>query len=243
MKGPFFYARSLETGSIPLVDAHIHTTLTDGRSAFDEYALRAKDLGLKAIAFTEHMDDTSVWFDDYLALRERINELAAPVKVYFGAEVKACRIDGTLNLNFKRAIKLDFIIGVLHRYPDGTGSYHSFHDLSAAQAQEIDFELSRALLSNPLVDVWGHPGGVYATYFGAYREELLRELVAHAERNGKVVEINSKPRYRPVFQVIYEECLRRDCLISIGSDAHEVSELGEVCTFLDNIKHSTTTPQ
>lgn len=236
MKGPFFKASTLQTNNIPQIDSHMHTNWTDGRSTFEEYVLRAKELKLESIAFTEHADDKSPWFSEFIFIKDRIRELASPVKVYFGAEVKAAHTDGTLSMGEERIHQLDFIMGVLHRYPNGNGGYHSFKDLTPEYAQELDFELSRALLSNPLVDVWGHPGGVYVHYFGAYRESMMRELIALAVRNGKIVEINTNMRYRSVLPVIYDECIARDCLISVGSDAHEVSELGGVCNTLADMQ-------
>jgi len=239
MKGPFFKASILRTPNIPQIDAHMHTDWTDGKSTFEEYALRAKALKLESIAFTEHADDTSPWFADFIAIQDRIRALASPVKVYFGAEVKVAHTDGMLSMSEERIRQLDFIVGVLHRYPNGNGGYHVFKDLTQEYAEQLDFELSRALLSNPAVDVWGHPGGVYVHYFGAYRESWMRELIALAERNNKVVEINTHPRYRSVLPIIYDECIVRNCLISIGSDAHAVRELGSVCNTLIEMQQAS----
>ncbi len=233
VKGPFFRASALASDRIPRVDAHVHTNLTDGRSTFEAYARRARELKLEAIAFTEHTDDRSSWYPEYLAIRDRIREIAAPTKVYFGAEVKVAHTDGTLALGAERISHLDFVIGVLHRYPDGKGDYLSFDELPPNDALELDYALTKALLGNPAVDVWGHPAGVYAKYYGEYRESWLEELVHLAEKNGKVVEINTNSRYRRVFQPILDECIRRDCLVSIGSDAHEASELGQAIALLE----------
>jgi putative hydrolase len=236
MKGPFFKANALLTPNIPRVDAHMHTNWTDGKDSFKDYALRAKELNLDAIAFTEHTDDKSPWFQEYLAIQEEVRELASPVKVFFGAEVKAAHTDGTLSMSEERIIKLDFIVGVLHRYPDGNGGYHNFKNLTPEEAQQIDFELTRALLANPRVDVWGHPGGVYVHWFGPYNEKLMRELIRIAEHNNKIVEINTNLRYRSILPVIYDECVTRDCLISVGSDVHQLSELGNVCDTLADLR-------
>lgn len=236
MKGPFFKASILQSSHIPQVDAHMHTNWTDGGSTFEEYALRAKELKLTSIAFTEHADDKSPWFADFIALQEHIRALAFPVKVYFGAEVKVGHTDGTLCMSEDRIQQLDFLMGVLHRYPDGNGGYHSFKELTAEDAQQIDFELSRALLANPYVDVWGHPGGVYVHHFGAYKEAWMRELISLGIRNKKIIEINTNMRYRSVLPVIYEECMLHDCIVSVGSDAHHIKELGGVCHVLADMQ-------
>lgn len=226
MKGPFFRAGDLLQGGIPRINAHAHTALTDGKGALEDYVRQAQSLGLTDIAFTEHMDDTSVWFDEYIASRERLQKLADPVRVYLAGEIKAADPDGRLNMSPERMKKLDFVVGVLHRYPDGRGGYHAFRDLSPADALEKDFKISLALLKNPLMDVWGHPAGVYAHYFGDYDRARLEYLVEFAADCGKVVELNTNERYRRVFPVILKKCIELNCMVSLGSDAHDVNELG-----------------
>lgn len=235
MKGPFFPARVL-LSQIPKVDAHVHTCLTDGYGSLEEYVERARDLGLQAIAFTEHADDTSSWLEGFGKGKAELQRLADPVRVYLGAEVKLARPDGTINLSEEGIGVVDFVVGVLHRYPDGAGGYLSFENLDPEEAMDLDYCLSLALLANPLVDVFGHPGGVYSTYFGRYDASRMKALVTVAASYGRVVEINSNPRYQHVFSQILERCLELDCLVSIGSDAHRVDELGHVVDALRESK-------
>jgi putative hydrolase len=233
MKGPFFHARELLRGPVPRIDLHMHTELTDGNGTLADYVARARELNLNAIAFTEHTDDTSDWFPDYVAAKASIARSAAPIEVYFGCEVKACNHDGAINVSDDRAAMADFVVGVLHSYPNGQGGYHSNKKLPPAEAQELDHRLAMALVTNPIVDVYGHPGGVYSTYFGPYNRELLREQITVAAENGKVIELNSNARYKHVFDLILETCLDLDCLVSIGSDAHDFRQLGHVIEHLD----------
>ncbi len=217
-----------------MIDAHVHTCLTDGQGRLEDYVLNAREIGLSAIAFTEHADDTSTWFESYLSNRKRLQQLAEPVRVYLGAEVKLARTDGTLALNAHRAALADFIVGVLHRYPDGRNGYFSFGDLGPEEAMEMDYRLSMALISNPQVDVFGHPGGVYATHFPQYEYDpnKLCDLITTAASNGIVIEFNSNPRYESIQPLIIKRCMELDCMISIGSDAHKVCELGHVVNVL-----------
>jgi putative hydrolase len=156
------------------------------------------------------------------------------LNVYFGAEVKLASPSGAINISNERAAAADFVVGVLHSYPDGKGGYLKFRDLEPSWAMDWDYQLSKALLTNPAVDVFGHPCGVYANYFGPYNTEKLRELVTLAAENNKVVELNSAERYRHVFPVIFQRCMELDCLVSIGSDAHTTDKLGHVVSFLRN---------
>lgn len=234
MKGPFFPARLL-LDHVPRVDAHgLHSTLTDGQATFEDYIRRGKALGLDAVAITEHASDaTSYDFEAYARSKERLQELAYPMKVFMAAEVKLASPDGTLDLSPERRALVDFVVGVLHSYPVGQGGFIFPKKLQRDEALEMDFRLAKALIHNPAVDVWGHPAGVFANFFGPYDEKKLRELITEAAGAGRVIELNSAPRYREVFPIIIETCLDLNCLVSIGSDAHHPDQLGHVVGHLE----------
>jgi len=234
VKGPFFPARQLLDG-VPRVDAHgLHSTLTDGQAAFGEYIRRGKELGLDAVAITEHASDaTSYDFEAYARSKARLQELAYPMKLYVAAEVKLAAPDGTLDLSPERRAMVDFVVGVLHSYPDGQGGFIFPKKLQRDEALETDYRLAKALIQNPAVDVWGHPAGVFANFFGPYDEGKLRELITEAAQSGRIIELNSAPRYREVFPIIVETCLDLNCLVSIGSDAHHPDQLGHVVGHLE----------
>lgn len=232
MKGPFFKVSEMLKGNIPMIDAHVHTELTDGKGTIEDYIHKAKKLGLTSMSFTEHADDNSTYYEDYIAKKEYYREIALPIIVYFGIEVKVAHTDGKINMCTAKAQMADFVVGVLHRYPDGNGGYHSFKELDPAWAMNWDYELSKELIKNPDVDVFGHPAGVYSSIFGKYDTERLRELVTLAAENNKVVELNSAERYRHAFPIIFQRCVELDCLVSIGSDAHTTDRLGHVVNHL-----------
>lgn len=234
MKGPFFPARQLLDG-VPRVDAHgLHSTLTDGQATFEDYIRRGKEIGLDAVAITEHAADQSSYdFEAYARSKARLQELAWPMNLYLAAEVKLASPDGTLDLRPERRALVDFVVGVLHSYPDGQGGFIFPKKLDRQTALEMDFRLAQALIQNSAADVWGHPAGVFANFFGPYDEEKLRELITEAARAGRVIELNSAPRYREVFPVIVETCLELNCLVSIGSDAHHPDQLGHVVGHLE----------
>jgi putative hydrolase len=232
MKGPFFKISEMFNGEIPMIDAHVHTELTDGKGTIKDYLAKAKEVNLKAIAFTEHADNTSTYYEEYIDKKDYYKELAYPLEVFFGAEVKLASPSGDLNISDERAGMADFVVGVLHSYPDGKGGYLKFKGLDASWAMDWDYQLSKALVSNPIVDVFGHPCGVYSNFFGKYDTEKLRELITLAVENNKVVELNSAERYRHVFPVIFQRCVELDCLVSIGSDAHTTDKLGHAVSFL-----------
>ena len=227
---PCFRASEL-LEAIPMQDTHIHTRFSDGRNSYQEYIDRAYDLGLETIAFTEHADDTSPWFPEYVeTLRRAHDEHAGKLRVCVSAEVKAAEHDGTPNMSLARMAHVDYLVGVIHRYPMGGDKWHEFDELSAEQALDLDYEISKGLASHPDVDVLGHPGGVYAHYYGSYDESRMRNIVDVANQNGTVIEINSHERYQRHFKMILDRCFELDALITLGSDAHGAEELGDVIT-------------
>jgi DNA polymerase (family 10) len=223
---PAFFPRAHEVeASLALQDFHIHTGLTDGAGTLEEFVVLARDLGYRRIAFSEHADNTSKWLpEQYLARRDALRQLAGPMEVYLGAEVKACDVHGNIDLADETIRQLDFIMGVVHRYPRPEGGYHSFTGIDPARAQELDFAITKQLLQNPLIDIWGHPGGVYAQRVGPYDAALLDELVGVAEANGKIVEVNVNTRYSHAYPHIVESVLRRNTRISLGSDSHSPNQ-------------------
>jgi histidinol phosphatase-like PHP family hydrolase len=206
-------------------DFHLHTALTDGAGSLEDYVAVAHELGHRRMAFSEHADNTSQWLQGkYISHRAALRELAVPMELYLGAEVKACDIHGNIDLADDLIVQLDFIMGVVHRYPRAEGGFHSFASLDPAQAMSVDFAVTKALLANPRVDIWGHPCGVYVQRVAPYDPDLLDELVAIATAMNKIVEINVNPRYANAHRPIIESVLRHNPRVSIGSDSHSPAQ-------------------
>ena len=228
----FFTARDVLAGKVRNVDYHMHSDLTDGRDTVTAMAMGAEALGLNAIAFTEHAADHSDWIRRLPEIKASVEALGLKVRVYWGAEVKLLDWEGKLALSHDKIGLFDFIVGVIHRYPQKTGGFHDFSALTAGAALEIDYALNKILLENPDVDVWGHPAGVYAHYFGRYPEKELNELIDLAIERRVAVEINSQSRYRCVTDLIWSRLAGTAARISLGSDAHSVGEIGQIGEFI-----------
>lgn len=232
MNVEFFAARDVLAGKVRNVDFHLHSNLTDGRDSVTAMALAAESLGLEAIAFAEHAADHSDWIRRLPAIKESVAALGLQVKVYWGAEVKLIDWEGGIALSRDKIDLFDFIVGVIHRYPKRNGGSHDFSELTAGAALEIDYALNKKLLGNPDIDVWGHPAGVYAHYFGGYPEREMNELIDLAIERRVVVEINSQGRYRPATDLVWRGVAGTPARVSLGSDAHSVGEIGQIGDFV-----------
>lgn len=223
---PCFRASEL-LRQVPRQDCHVHSTFSDGKASWLAMVEQAEKISLEQITFTDHVNQTSTWVPDYVqTLRQAQSEGRCGENVFLSAEVKAADVSGTPDIAGEYLELLDFLVGVIHRYPKAGGGFHVFKEMTAEQAQEIDYAVSRKLIMHPQVDVIGHLGGTYSHYFGEYAPGLLEDLVDLAVACEKVVEINSNLRYRHQFDRILRRCIAADALITLGSDAHSIEELG-----------------
>ena len=212
---------------IPRQDCHLHSTFSDGKASWQAMVEQAAKISLEQITFTDHVNQTSTWVPEYAqTIRRAQQESSFGPQIFLSAEVKAANITGTPDINPEYLRLFDYLVGVIHRYPMNDGGFHRFQDLTPAQAQDIDYSVTRMLILHPDVDVIGHLGGTFSHYFGEYAPGLLEELVDLAVTHGKVVELNSNVRYRHQFERILQQCLASDALITLGSDAHTPEELG-----------------
>lgn len=206
------------------VEYQVHTTWTDGRASSGDILRVASERGLGAIAFTEHVRKSTDWFG---AFADEIRGLSADypeVKVFVGAETKAMDEEGTLDISEDILRHSDIILGVVHRFPDGSGGYLDFSSLSANEMAAMEFRLSMGMIRNASIDVLGHPGGMYQRRHGAFPEELFRKMMLATLERGIAIEINSSYLADlPGFIALSTEI---DPIVSIGSDAHQLQELG-----------------
>jgi UDP-hydrolysing UDP-N-acetyl-D-glucosamine 2-epimerase len=206
-------------------DFHIHTKQTDGENTGLEMINQAKKLNLSSIAFTEHVNNSTDWYHDFF---HHIDELRNKVDtdILIGIEVKPLDFKGTLDVSKDIIEKSEITIGSVHRYCDGKGGLINIHDieqLGEKNAAYIEFKLSMGLLQNNQIDVLGHPFGVYSKFFNKFQEEYMEELIVESFKKGIAFEINTK--YNAHKDKIFKLLRKINPYISIGSDAHDISEI------------------
>ncbi len=226
MKPEFKRFNDLKQEDINL-DFHIHTNYTDGHSTPEEMVNKAIQLKLNAIAFTEHVNKTSEWFDEF---SERINSLKKNknIEVFLGIEAKALDFSGSLDATEEMIKKSDLVVGVVHRYPDGNGGLIPIQDvkeIGMEKTAETEFRLAMGILDNGNVDVLGHPFGVYSKFFTQLPEDYMRKLMKKAVEKNIAIEVNTKYllENKKFFRLLGEI---NPC-VSIGSDAHHIDEIAK----------------
>jgi histidinol phosphatase-like PHP family hydrolase len=200
-------------------DLQMHTTYSDGRAAVSEMAQAARAFGYEYIAITDHSKGLKIagGMDE--------NELARQ-----GAEIEM--VNGVLaehgeNLYVLRALEMnidpegdgDMEEEALGRLDLVLGSFHSKLRIKEDQTSRYV-----AALHNPHVHVLGHPRGrKYNFRMGLAADwEKVFETAASLD---KAVEIDGYPDRQDINLQLLELARDAGVRISIGTDAHNQSEM------------------
>jgi histidinol phosphatase-like PHP family hydrolase len=226
LPGLIFEARSLDLANLPKVDCHLHTSWTDGADTVEEVYRAALESGLTTILYSEHSRKSSTdWFQKFA---DEVRALpTSPCRAYVGTEVKVETRAGAIDTIPVISNHCDFIMASVHRFIDANDVTIQFTDTDPAQAVDLEYALTWAVLENPQVDILGHMFGMSYRRFGQTpSDEKIRELIARAAQFGVAVEVNS--HYHPNALKMLKWCQEFDAKITFGSNAHELSAVGSI---------------
>lgn len=233
-------------------DCHVHTNIShDGISSIDEYLEIAKSKGIDEITFTEHYDiydgletnlktlDVDKYEKEYYKYKNDDK-----VKTNFGIEI-GLQPDTYNHINIMvKNHNFDFIIGSSHITckKDMAMDKTFFDGITRREAYLNYFKevLQNIKLYNEEFDVYGHID--YVVRYGGYAEkkidynefrEILDEILINLIKKDKGIEINTSGiRYglgmpHPNIDIIKRYKQLGGKIITIGSDAHKIEDLGK----------------
>lgn len=202
-----------------LIDTHTHTIASGhAYNTIDEMTKKAAEIGLAAIAFTEHTPKMpgscgKLYFGNYRALRRE----KFGVRRFFGCEANIMDYHGKLDVSDGLLAKMDIVIASFHIpcIKPGTKEEHTNALLG--------------VLENPYVHIIGHPDD------SRYPTDIEKVVLA-AKKNHKLLELNNSslkpnsPRTgaRENDIAMLSLCKEHGVCICLGSDAH-VEE--DICNF------------
>jgi putative hydrolase len=222
--------QSTQKGSIAPFDFHMHTTWTDGKHSVSLMYQEAVKHNLKAILFSEHARKTSGdWFKTFA---EEVRAL--PIQdchALVGVEAKVDNFHGDIDTNSMILSETDLVMASVHRFPGETGDVKGTAGINSSQAIDNEFKLSMAVLDNPDVDILGHIFGMsHRRFKTSVPDDLFIEIIQKAAKTKVAIEIN--PHYHPEPWKILNWCKEYGALISLGSNAHNLEEVGRVTRVL-----------
>ena len=205
-------------------DLQVHTVETDGTGTVAEYLKVAVDLQLGEIAFTDHIRRNSTYFPEFVDHVRKEREKTPGIRVLFGFEAKAADEDGTLDAPVAAIQEADIRLGSVHRFPDHRGGLVKADQFDYREAAEIEYRLALGIVRYAPIDVLAHPGGMCLRAFGRFPDDKMLDLMRATLDRGIAIEINTS--YTIDMDHFLELCADVDPMVSIGSDAHKLSDLG-----------------
>ncbi len=235
-----------------MFDFHIHSRVSkDGTGDPGKMALAARERGLKAICFTDHLDYDprglldADWAFDTEIYNAAYDQLQIPgLEICHGAEFGMLPDNqDTLEADLQRR-HFDFIIGSSH-FIQGIDPYFPefWDDRSVDQAEEDALrEILACVKAHDRFDVLGHMTYICKTRshpakrpvcFDTYRDiidEIFRVLIT----KGKGIEVNTSAVdicgvYLPEREYLQRFKELGGEIVTVGSDAHHEARIGQYC--------------
>ena len=202
-----------------MIDTHTHSIASGhAYSTLEEMAAAAKKKGLAGFALTDHSPGMpgSTHLYHFYNLRVLPREIHG-VKVFHGVETNIIDFEGNIDLENDLLSTLEVVIASFHIpcCPPGTKEEHTSALLG--------------VMKNPYVKIIGHPDDSRYPYD-------IPSVVKAAGETGTLIEMNNtslSPRgfrvgARENYESILSECRKQGVMISVASDAHYSSRVGEV---------------
>lgn len=191
-------------------DFHVHTNYTDGKNTVIEYCQRARQNNLKLIAFTEHVRKSLTYnYNDFLSDISQVKSKFDDIKIFSGCEAKVLNSNGELDAPEEILDQCGVVIGVFHSF-----KYKDKKNYLVAL---------KAMLRNPVVDIWGHPTLFAERHNIKLEEDELNEIINVCIENDVLIERNLKYNLPNVNFI--KLALNKGARVIIGSDAHSINEL------------------
>ncbi len=199
---------------------HVHSTWSDGRNTIHELVEACIARGLAYLGLTDH-SKTAAYAGglDEEALRrqheeiDRLNEeYAGRIRILKGTECDILR-DGSLDYADDVLADLDFVVA-------------SIHSLFNLPPEEQTRRMLRAI-SNPYVDIIGHPTGRILLGREGYTLDLDAVIDA-AAGHGVCIEINAHPSRLDLDWRYLHRARDKGIKIPINPDAHSIDGLDDM---------------
>lgn len=202
-------------------DLHVHTTYSDGKATLEEMVEHAAELGYEYVALTDHSPSEHIArgleldrLEQKLQEIERLRKQRGDQKPYIltGAEVDILG-DGKLDYPDEVLARLDVVVAAVHS---------AFRQTK----ERITGRLVDAI-SNPHVDILGHPGG---RQFGVRKamEFNFDRVVAAAIEAGVALEINGSMYRLDLTDILAKAAQQAGAFLAIGSDAHSTLQMDQI---------------
>ena len=212
-----------------LSDCHLHTTWTDGQCTVPQVLAQAEALGLRRVGFTDHVRRSSTYCRAYAGEIRRLGQ-GSGMRVLVGFEAKAMDAEGHLDMPAECRELADFVIGSVHSIPAG-GTFQRPEALDPKALEEAEHRFALALAACGEADVLGHAGGMSLALHGSFDLGRMEEIIRACAETGTAFEVNAR-YHLGILDWLADRLERWDPPVSLGSDAHDVRQVGRCAGLL-----------
>jgi DNA polymerase (family 10) len=198
---------------------HCHSNWSDGANTIGEMAEAARAMGLGYLGLCDH--SRAAAYAGGLSV-ERVQEQHGEIEAVNARLGGSFRVLKGIEVDILADGSLDFPDAVLASFDLVVASVHSRFNLDAADQTA---RMIRAV-SNPYVDILGHPTGRLLLARDAYPLDLFALIDAAVER-GVAIEINAHPRRLDLDPTGLRHGLPKGLKTSINPDAHDLAALAD----------------
>lgn len=234
---------------LPLADLHTHTDSSpDSQAPIESMCRAALELGLPALAVTDHVEMTGFLADGYDQSSERSytqaidmqERFAGRLEILAGVELGEPIFDPERSARLLADHAYDFVLGSIHNLEDGVDYYHV--DYASADIDALLDEYFRAELE--LVEMGGIHSLAHLTYPMRYMPEnkrpadtrrwqdVIDTMFRRMAERGIALEINTSGLRQAIGLTSPDLPLIRRFRelggenITLGSDAHRPEDVG-----------------
>lgn len=215
-----------------IADLHTHTLVSNHAfNTITEMAAKAKDLGYKALAVTDHgcamPDSPHPWY--FYNLR-RLPDVLEGVAVLKGVEANVIDRDGGLDMEQERLAELDWVIASIHA-----------DCLPGSLTQDEATALWLKIAENPAVDMIGHSEQTQHRYDYEAVTRVFSKMNKVVELNGNSAAV--RPGGDKNMRELALACRKNGCRIALNSDAHSIYHLEAGVAPLQELLRSIDFPE
>lgn len=200
-------------------DLQMHTLWSDGSVSIEEMAQAAADYGHEYIAITDHAKGLKIAGginEEQLTLQA---EEISQVNARMASSGKRFQVLRSIELNLSPAGEGDMEPQALAKLDIVLACFHS-----ALRKKEDQTERYLAALSNPTIQILGHPRGrIYNFRLGLTAD--WRRIFDKAVELDKAIEIDCYPDRQDISPDLLKLAAKAGCRISLGTDSHGPSQL------------------
>lgn len=215
-------------------DLHVHSDWSDGVDPPEAIVNAARERGYEYVVLSDH--SISMSFIHGLT-PERINEQRALVEE-LNRKYHDIRVLHAIEVNIRADGSLDYDDDILERFDVVTASIHS------GMSMPRDKMTKRIIsaISNPHVDILGHPTGRIIGRRDPYDMDMDAVLRAAAE-TGTAMEINSQPDRLDLKDTDVRLAKSYGVMMAVNSDAHNKKQLEIIKYGIANARRGWLEPQ